>query len=192
MGAPEVLGGKEAPPAYSAAAPDVANEEAEVSLTAAFDNLRLVDAPSDPTADSCLAHLKLLFAMHSMKEDVGYTDGLWGLWDAAAGPMPDADSLKKKGVDEKMRDGQLKTLSQIREKRWAVFVARAVDRYETWWRTLPGAGAPLSESDLCDPSSSSHVGFPVGTHDKPLQWTEELLPPLGTYVQCSPRLCLML
>lgn len=39
-----------------------------------------VDTIGDgPDANTCLAHLKLLSPLQALKEDVGYTDGLWGL-----------------------------------------------------------------------------------------------------------------
>src|SRR5258708_6501209 len=75
---------KEAPPTY--AITDPAGESADpipAELSAAFSNLKLPDKPPAlPTADYCLAHLKLLNSFHALKEDIGYTDGLFGLQDA--------------------------------------------------------------------------------------------------------------
>lgn len=39
--------------------------------------------PLAPVAETCIAHLRLLHAFHSLKEDIGYSDGLFGLWDSA-------------------------------------------------------------------------------------------------------------
>lgn len=179
------------PPAYSATAPPEAappvvdgrqpadapaDEEAEpVNITAAFEKLNLAyPTPSYfPTADACLAHLKLLFALQSMKEDVGYTDGLWGLWDSRAGPIDQSE----RGVEERIQDKQLQALSQIREKRWALFIARAVERYEAWWTSFPGI--PISEADMMSASSERYIGFTSDGHPPLIEWSEEMLPPLG-------------
>ena len=49
-------------------------------LNAAFAPLHLSEYPSTlPTTNKCLAHLKFLSVFHVLKEDVGYTDGLFGL-----------------------------------------------------------------------------------------------------------------
>lgn len=186
----EIDGKLAPPPAYTAV-----DESATADLTAAFDQLKLADAASDPTVDTCLAHLKLLFAIQSMKEEVGYTDGLWGLWDSLAGPLDHIEQTfadKKKtpsdvkkplvseleGDDEKTAKKTLENLSKIREKRWALFLARAAQRYEAWWKSLPG-GQPLTETDMEEDTSFEYDTFPV--HDSaPFDWREDMLPPLGT------------
>ena len=188
----QTTGASAPPPAYRAtgnntvvdAAPDVQDEI--VNLTAAFETLSLPPGPANATADSCLAHLKLLFAIQSMKEDIGYTDGLFGLWDSLAGPL---DDKTEKPIAEKLKDKQLHTLSQIREKRWALFVARAVERYEAWWRTF--RGEPLREDDMMQEfTTTGYVRFTDPPPASPvMHWNEQMLPPLGKFVsqpECSP------
>ncbi|KAK4096990.1 hypothetical protein N658DRAFT_562095 [Parathielavia hyrcaniae] len=186
------------PPPYTAigAPPDAhhaheATEAEAVSLTAAFSNLALSDLPVDPSVDTCLAHLKLLFAIQWIKEDVGFADGLWGLWDAQAGPVdPVLKRRPEKGekekneprvarAEERLRNENLKTLSLIREKRWALFVAKAVHRYETWWKALMDTflQRPLTEADMEIPGLASYAGFPTD-RQAVLQWKENMLPPL--------------
>ncbi|KAH6633873.1 hypothetical protein B0J18DRAFT_975 [Chaetomium sp. MPI-SDFR-AT-0129] len=200
-----------APPAYTAednttqppgaqGGPSNATDlEAEAAnLTAAFDNLSLSNTPGDPTVDSCLAHLKLLFAIQWMKEDVGFSDGLWGLWDSNAGPIdpilkarPEKEKAREKkdekggeeaqepSVEEKLRNKNLEMLSKIREKRWALFVARAVDRYEAWWEALKKMtdAVPLCEADMVSRESLTYAGFP--SNPSPFfKWQESMLPPL--------------
>lgn len=156
------------PPAYG-------EVESGANLTFAFEKLCLSDTPSDPSPETCLVHLKLLFAIQAMKEDVGYTDGLWGLWDSRAGPLnPSVQS-----VAEKTQDNQLQLLSQLREKRWALFVARAVERYRAWWKLF--GGRPLREDDMAVKDSSFYIEFPGRVGSKPMDWREEMLPPLGLY-----------
>ncbi|KAK4223575.1 hypothetical protein QBC38DRAFT_45740 [Podospora fimiseda] len=173
------------PPSYT-----VENQRVidEIDLTAAFENLRLDNGPHDPNSERCLAHLKLLFTIQTMKEEVGYTDGLFGLWDSLAGPIDELvppgspDTKKEKGVtvgDELqkiLRDRIFSNLSLMREKRWALYVARAVDRYETWWKTLPGK--PLTEFDMETPGSTTYADFPSDVPMLLFGWNEENLPPL--------------
>lgn len=160
----EIDGNLAPPPAYT-----TVDESATADLTAAFDQLSLSNAVSDPTVDTCLAHLKLLFAIQSMKEEVGYTDGLWGLWDSLAGPLNHLEhtyadkkqtpSDSKKPLDKNLLEDAdnaakktLENLSKIREKRWALFLARATQRYEAWWKSLPGS-QPLTEKDMEEDTS---------------------------------------
>ena len=173
------------PPSYNA----------EPAETAAFHNLTLSNLPVDPSLETCLAHLRLMFAFQWMKEDIGFTDGLWGLWDNGAGPVDPilkGRPVKEKGgqdiaeqepsVEERIRDENLEKLSRVREKRWAVFVARAVDRYETWWKFLTKemASRHLKEVDMNVPGSPQYDGFPTEV-ETVLQWTENMLPPLGKF-----------
>lgn len=135
------------------------------------------------TQGTCLAHLKLLHAFQSMKEDVGFTDGLWGIWDSMATEMkhvpadlvsPDAN-LGKMTEDEK----KMALLSKLREKRWALFVARAVDRYEAWWAAQPVNYLVQEERGYWHfpgESVNSYTEFPSG---KKMVWEPSMLPPLG-------------
>lgn len=135
--------------------------------------------PKGVDVGSCLAHLKLLHAIQGMKEDVGYTDGLWNLWDSRAADGREV-STDHGGTDPgKMTDEYKKklSLSKIREKRWALFVARAVDRYEAWWNTLQKQ--TLTETDMSAHRSAKYAEFP--TAGTPLDWKEHMLPPLGAF-----------
>jgi hypothetical protein len=191
----------EPPPEYSAVAPENGNAAAAadeaVNVTAAFDNLKLSNAPVDPSVETCLAHLKLLSAFQWMKEDVGFTDGLWGLWDSRAGPIdpiftrrPEKEKVDQEkeatepgpSVEERIRNKNLEALSRVREKRWALFVARAVDRYETWWNSLARLlnRRPLCEFDMDKAGSGRYAEFPTAS-DSILHWTEDTLPPLGGF-----------
>ena len=100
------------PPSYSADPPDI---------TAAFSNLSLGRETAKPTRDQCIAHLKLLECFHQLRETVATNDGLFGIRDDFAeqglAPGDKADLLVK-----------------IREKRWAIYVAKAAKRFEAWWQ----------------------------------------------------------
>jgi hypothetical protein len=156
---------KEAPPSYAVTDPvqPIDGPTAE-QLSAAFSSLRLSDLPpAFPTTDHCLAHLKLLSAFHALKEDVGYTDGLFNLWDAKC----------------ELLDNRDEALAKMREKRWVLYIARAVERFEDWWL-----------KDLCNRENSKRLEckemmanvlkFTDFTkRGRALHWTVSMLPPLG-------------
>lgn len=112
-----------------------------------------------PTTPECIAHLKLLEAFHQLHEDIAATDGLFGITDGSEG-SPTGNA-------------KIDYLAKVREKRWAVYVARAADRFQAWW-------------DKCVPQSQPRLGIKDlgATHEFDRKYTEGQplslrLPPLG-------------
>jgi hypothetical protein len=170
-------GETQAPPSYTAVDDQPAPPPGPTpeELNAAFANLRIEAFPNSnfPTVDVALAHLKLLEAFYSLKDEVAYTDGLFGLYDNRAPGTEESVA----GNDAAGRK-RLETLAQIREKRWALYVARAVDRFEVWWIRVLCAREqgrqPLRQSQM---TGVAFKNFPL---DGIAQvWTAEMLPPLG-------------
>ena len=155
---------KDAPPIYTAEAP--VNEPIADELNAAFASLNISNTPTSfPTIDHCLAHLKLLNVFHALKEDIGYTDGIYGLWDSRCEVLEGKD--REQG------------LARTREKRWALYVARAVERFEDWWIMVlwPREGSKRLEGKNIDVSNLNYTQFPERGHVQ--KWTAEMLPPVG-------------
>ena len=129
-------------------------------LASAFASLVLTPWAPAPTVPSCLVHLKLLEAFHQLRDRVSRTDGLFGLADRWAA-------------------GASQNLRLIHEKRWGIYVTRAVDRFESWWRTFQRneglLGFPVLMSDL-----KARAGFErwpsIG---RAYGLTPATLPPLG-------------
>lgn len=180
------------PPSYNSDSGVAVGSYSDESAAAALSDLDISPNPRDPTASYCLVHLKVLYAFESMKEDIGYTDGLWGLWNSRAtdGPVhihayneagQMTEEIKDASTDNEARQT---ALSQIREKRWALFVARAVDRYEAWWNSMP-MDCQLREEDLTTKSTNAYEYFVQERHDEPVM-TKDELPPLGKYDQLNP------
>lgn len=131
-----------------------------VDITSNFAKLNLDSKSTKPTVDQCIAHLKLLEAFHQLREDIATTDGLFGISDKLA------TSLSKPE----------EALAKVREKRWAVYVARAADRFERWWVTcVPSSQQPLRQSDVASMGGFDRI-ISVGT---PMRITN--LPPLGRF-----------
>lgn len=157
----------EAPPSY--AAEDPINEPSSDELNAAFSNINIPDVPpAFPTPEHCLAHLKLLNAFHSLKEEMGYADGLFGLWDS-----------KSEVLEGKDRE---QALARTREKRWALYVARAVERFEVWWIKVlwPREGGRRLEGKEMVETNTDFSQFPY--RGRTQHWTVEMLPPIGTHL----------
>jgi hypothetical protein len=140
------------------------------------------DAP-EPTPDQCLAHLKLLEWFHTLRERVIRTDGVFGLPDSLARQETKWDDPNQASESE-----------LLREKRWAVFVTRAVDRFEAWWaRCAPSTrfGQPSRRLTQKDMDGSGGKAFEASfQHKFNRQYPLENLPPLGVWsfqISCSRR-----
>jgi hypothetical protein len=154
-----------APPAYDAVEGQAVDEQSLAQLQANLHNLDLNSEAAasalKPTADTCLAHLKLLGAFEELKTRTGHQDGLWQIsnWRASGG-NPDV-------------------LAVLCEKRWAVYVARAVDRYQAWWDSF--VPDMLTEGDMiasnAGPRPEQYAAFTGAS--EPMRWTAETLLPLG-------------
>ncbi|KAE8372739.1 hypothetical protein BDV26DRAFT_285690 [Aspergillus bertholletiae] len=75
---------------------------------------------STVTQDQCIAHLKFLAALADLRDNVTSINGLFEIKD----PDP---AVFQSSIDD--------AWARVKEKRWAVYTARAVDRYTTWWQT---------------------------------------------------------
>ena len=145
------------PPGYEVPPPDI---------TASFSKLKLGgnNSSTKPTVDECIAHLKLLEAFSQLREDIGSTDGLFGIHD---------DFVPANATEQQRTE----MLIRIREKRWAIYVTRAVYRFEIYWnRCLEPEARPLRLPDVSTFEYSQRV-----KQATPLQFTRDNLPPLGTY-----------
>lgn len=127
-----------------------------------------------PSVNACLAHLKLLHAFQALKEDVGYTDGLWSIWNSRANDQREKLFEQTSSPAITAEDKKKASLSRIREKRWALFIARAVDRYEAWWDTFPKK--TLTEEHMTQ-KNSWYGKFTIG--GKHVPWEKDMMPPLG-------------
>ncbi|KAI1488442.1 hypothetical protein F5X96DRAFT_671707 [Biscogniauxia mediterranea] len=169
-------GSNGAPPQYTTL--DTNNPSATEDISAAFSSLKLPISVGDVTPDTCLAHLKLLFAFQTLKDDIGYTDGLWAIYDTRVLTEQQGKARPfEKG--QKLDDDTARELARLREKRWALYVARAVDRYQTWWKTFQANW--LTEEDM-ESDSAKYKTFPVVSD--PLKWTDRMLPPLDYLEDC--------
>ena len=147
------------PPPYSSQPSSTqassSNLEAGGEAPPLLENLDLQPSPLElPTAAECLVHLKLLHAFAKLRSDIGNEEGLFGIdldkFEDAREDIQSKDAHQPDGVH---REGAIKATAaghelsgeekaeatlkeRIREKRWTVFVTKAVDRFEKWWDSL--------------------------------------------------------
>lgn len=170
------------PPAYNEQQPpppgsipeDLSRRLNELNLSATEEGL--------PTPDRCIAHLKFLEALHQLRDNVASTDGLFGI------ATPPEKKSEKPSEKKENSDAQI----AVREKRWAVYVARAVERFEAWWTkcvpaTIAGAPAERLNADGYLNLTSEHIAM---TGQPIAQLSRENLPPLGRSMaypnRCTP------
>lgn len=131
-------------------------------ITAGFSNLKIAKATDGfPVTEEVIAHLKLLECFYRLKQSIGSQDGLFGILDelVTGHGLPNTDKTAE-------------CLSKLAEKRWAIFVQRAVERYETWLKMVnPGARPPARYSINEEARNGSLVESsqvcPVGKHNLP-------------------------
>ncbi|KFZ11634.1 hypothetical protein V501_04638 [Pseudogymnoascus sp. VKM F-4519 (FW-2642)] len=171
---------------------------AQPDIAWAFSNLMIKESDNGfPTPEETVGHLKLLEAFYALKDEIAYTDGAFGLYDGRA---PGTD--ESVAGDQPATIKRLEALAQIREKRWALYVARAADRFESWWTQVltpmdkafcnslgPSLGVSrLRVSDLTaalwvkfvdEPAFNKHPSDPRKDWKRiKWIWTRDMLPPL--------------
>ncbi|KAJ5723952.1 hypothetical protein N7488_001987 [Penicillium malachiteum] len=143
------------PPSYETLEQEVLLQLPKLSLNA------LTDVPSSQTVtrDQCIVHLKFLAVLADLRDSISNQDGLFGLYDADANKFPES-------LDEAM--------IRIREKRFAVYVARAAERYEKWWLTA----LPMSRQRATISDQESKSYGTITSCETKLMWSDKTLPPL--------------
>lgn len=151
----------ERPPSYNQ--PEVLFQLPQLNL----DEIPVSETTRSVTRDQVVAHLKFLAVLADLREFVSNSDGLFGLFDSEADKYADSSN------DARVR---------IREKRWAVYTARAVDRYQKWWQTcLPMSRPAVTMKDLEATNYEDIVEC-----ETQLLWTVENMPPIGEYSHVPP------
>ncbi|KAK5167340.1 uncharacterized protein LTR77_007039 [Saxophila tyrrhenica] len=144
------------PPEYAQPLPDYDEENilTPPDLTTGFSNLNLSSQKNDtPQVDHCIAHLKLLECFYRLRQRVASKDGLFCIYN---------NIVLDKGLPS--GDKEARALAKLSEKRWAVYVSRAVGRFEAWINSLFPNPRPLKCAEfmvygkagtLCEPTQMS-------------------------------------
>jgi predicted RNA-binding Zn-ribbon protein involved in translation (DUF1610 family) len=116
------------PIALHTTVPGMNAHKAPPSSIPTSEDLNFQSSPLDiPTPTECIAHLKLLHAFAKLRHEVGNHDGLFDI------KMETNTHLSRTGStdDAAIAEG-------IRDKRWSVYITKAVARFEKWWDLLNG------------------------------------------------------
>ncbi|KAJ5669376.1 hypothetical protein N7462_010446 [Penicillium macrosclerotiorum] len=143
----------ERPPSYTM--PERALQLPTLNLT------ELTTKPTESTVsrDQCVAHLKFLAVLADLRDYISNIDGLFGLFNSDADQYP--DSLNE-------------ARARICEKRWAVYTARAVDRYSKWWTVcLPRSQGHATLSTIAMPDYETIIDC-----ETQILWSVDNMPPL--------------
>lgn len=119
---------------------------------------------SQAIANQAIVHLHLLYIFHKLRLQVGSQDGLWGIWD---------DRLEHHYLSA---EEHAQGLAKLKEKRWSIYLARAVHRYGAWWTSM--GITPLTEQDTHSTHGSRYATFTRLSNAK--QWTPGNMIPIGT------------
>lgn len=130
-------------------------------------------SPDLPSSDDCVAHLKLLESFYRLKQSIASTNGLFGI---SCDTVDDLDQ-KAPGTDTQ-KDKTNETIPLLAEKRWQVYISRAVERFSRWRYSLePNADcytigqAISSKGQLLADRVNSETA-------KPFSFDSENLPPI--------------
>jgi hypothetical protein len=120
------------------------------------------------TPDQCIAHLKILSAIADLRDSVSRMDKLFSIDDRQIGAFGDTARMTK-------------AHALLREKRWEIYVARAVDRFTTWLMTcvnVDAVGPNQGLVTLADiEKGTTYHRLPEWNYR--ITWDRDLLPPLG-------------
>lgn len=153
------------PPTYHNAQdlPDDFNDH----LINGFAKLNL-DSPEGLTRSQTIAHLKTLECFYRLRKRIASTNGLFGITNS------NAESLLRQNNCSSSDD----VLAVFGEKKWGVYVARAVDRFERW-RDAVAPATKLVTIDQFDKSTGLGATFSDRASHGRLVLTPACLPPVG-------------
>lgn len=145
----------DSPPPYSSQPPSIYSPDGNTSdrLGPALQNLNFEPSALElPTTAECITHLRLLHAFAKMRHEVGNRDGLYGITMEKAGDVKSGDEKDAKATGAQAQENSTNSdaafAERIRDKRWTVFVHKAVDRFEAWWNSLPAHSSSIWRSPI--------------------------------------------
>lgn len=172
----EALADAERHHASSTASPPPGYDEDNVipDITAGFKNLKLDSIAIDgfPNVDESIAHLKLLECFYRLKQTIGSTDELFGIQNNIV-----FDQVQTANCTEK----QSELLAKLAEKRWAIYIARAVDRFGAWVDGIIPAAESMTMERLLDEGLKGTLCRPASSQ-QPLRLVSDTVPPVDVLV----------
>ena len=154
------------PPSYENDTP----KELPPDLSLRLANLKFDQPTILPIPETCIAHLKFLECIYQLRQEIAQIPGLFGI--AEPDPQNFAD-------EQRLAEAKAK----VSEKKWAVYVTRAVGRFERWWDlAIPptSKGKPISRlrcgTVVLDAAEGREQSIDAWV---PLKFSAGNIPPLG-------------
>ncbi|THZ15344.1 hypothetical protein D6C89_09764, partial [Aureobasidium pullulans] len=121
------------PPTYHESAQAADDDLRPSDVTAGFSKLQLgPSSESVPRPQECTAHLKLLECFYRLKQNIAGSEGLFGI---SSDFVAKLDEIASHALpDGGNKDNEI--LALLAEKRWQVYVSRAVSRFAEWRNAL--------------------------------------------------------
>jgi len=70
-------------------------------------------------------------------------------------------------------------LAKMREKRWVLYIARAVERFEDWWLKVLCQNETSKRLEGKEMNDSNPYFARFSSYGTPQPWPAKLLPPIG-------------
>ncbi|KAG8630990.1 hypothetical protein KVT40_000130 [Elsinoe batatas] len=126
----------------------------------------MASSSKDLTRGHCIVHLKLLESFYQLRKKIAHHDGLFGIknsmFDAA---IPEDGTLRN----------ELHAL--VAERRWAVYLTRAVDRFERWRESIAPRARYMQHFDIDKKDRITRM-LDLSECDEHLVITVDHLPPI--------------
>ncbi|KAK0810935.1 hypothetical protein LTS16_008349 [Friedmanniomyces endolithicus] len=155
------------PPSYAPPGYEEGNILDPPDITAGFSNLSLDQKNQDdfPSSEEVIAHLKLLECFYRLRQQIGSTDGLFGINNSVVTSHESEGALAAE------------LLAKVAERRWAVYLARAVDRFDAWLHALLPDAKMARVSQIQSDGEKGLLCEP-GPANPPLRFEAHNLPPV--------------
>ncbi|CAD0110110.1 unnamed protein product [Aureobasidium uvarum] len=164
------------PPAYE----DAGRQQHNVQLfTPSASSLPQLD-PDLPSPEDCVAHLKLLECFYRLKQKIASTEGLFGISCDVVGDFDQSTPQK-----DTQKEPKNETLTLLAEKRWQVYVSRAVERFARWRYSLEPNPNYYTLNQAISSKGQTLADRVNPETAKPLLFDAENLPPIAYLEDCA-------
>jgi hypothetical protein len=137
-------------------------------------NSTLQHNPDLPSPADCVAHLKLLECFYRLRQNIASTNGLFGI------SCEIVDDLDKSATQtDTHKDKKNEGITLLAEKRWQVYVSRAVERFSRWRYSLEPKANYYTLAQAISSKGQVLADRVNPETAKPFSFDAESLPPIG-------------
>ena len=156
------------PPTYEQAS----REEQHAQYPPQIANSTVPLSPDLPSPEDCVAHLKLLECFYHLKQSIASTNGLFGI-------SCDVVENLDQSAPRTDKDSNNEIVTLLAEKRWEVYVSRAVERFSKWRNSLEPTSNYYALAQAISSKGRTLANRVDPETAKPFSFDAENLPPIG-------------